>query len=325
MPNDAPNHPSNATLFCTLSGGQRPSAAQLADFAAKYEQLREKTDSTVASLTTNLEGTVTELNAQANTRLESLTASAETRITNLVTETSTRLSNSEAEQQARLLSNLNEFTNNSDAVVQAMVAKGDETIKSGEAEFKRLVGQLDELEGRIKEAIERATGYTLFHAFQRRQQDIAKAKNFWAISLAVCVVIALAASAIFIYSLRNIQVYNVAFFLKLSFSLPLIYAIAFCNLQYSRERKLEEEYAFKSSISISLDPYQKLVATLIDKGNPTELSKYSEFIIQSVSRVFTSPTDHVFEGQQSDKNSAEKIVKAVGDVIEPIIKGLSRR
>ena len=101
-------------------------------------------------------------------------------------------------------------------------------------------------------------------------------------------------------------------------------AIAFCNLQYSRERKLEEEYAFKSSVSISLEPYQKLVAALVDKGNPTELSKYTEFIIQSVNRVFTSPTGPVFEGIPSEKNYAEKIIKAMGDVIEPVVKGLKR-
>lgn len=60
------------------------------------------------------------------------------------------------------------------------------------------------------------------------------------------------ASGFFIYSLQVVQVYNAAFYLKLSISIPLIYAIAFCNLQYSLERKLEEEYAFKSSVSSPL-------------------------------------------------------------------------
>ena len=104
----------------------------------------------------------------------------------------------------------------------------------------------------------------------------------------------------------------------------MIYAIAFCNMQYSRERKLEEEYAFKSSVSISLDPYQKLVAGLIDKGNPAEMARYAEFVIQSINRIFTSPTDPVFADVGGDKNSADKIIHAVGDVIEPILKGLKR-
>jgi hypothetical protein len=117
-----------------------------------------------------------------------------------------------------------------------------------------LVNELEVLEARIRESIERATGYTLFHSFQKRQLDLAKSKRFWGIALAIAVAISLCASAGFIYSLRYVQVYNAAFYLKLSISLPIIYAIAFCSVQYSRERRLEEEYAFKSNISISLDP-----------------------------------------------------------------------
>ena len=49
----------------------------------------------------------------------------------------------------------------------ANMAEG--SINAGEEEVKRLVAQLDELEGRIKDAIERATGFTLFHSFQTRR------------------------------------------------------------------------------------------------------------------------------------------------------------
>ena len=185
------------------------------------------------------------------------------------------------------------------------------------------MAQLDELEGRIRESIERATGYTLFHAFQKRQEEIAKSKNFWGFALATTVCISLIASGFFIYSLQYVQVYNAAFYLKLSISIPLIYAIAFCNVQYSRERRLEEEYAFKSSISISLDPYQKLVGALVSKTAPDEIAKYTAFVIDSINRVFTSPTVKIFDSRD-DKNAAEKIIKAVGDVIEPVVKGMKR-
>jgi hypothetical protein len=104
----------------------------------------------------------------------------------------------------------------------------------------------------------------------------------------------------------------------------LIYAIAFCNVQYSRERRLEEEYAFKSSISISLDPYRKLVEQLVDETSPTEKAKYTAFVIDSVNRVFTSPTSVIFDDQSSDKNSAEKVIKAVGDIIEPLAKAIKK-
>ena len=55
------------------------------------------------------------------------------------------------------------------------------------------------------------------------------------------------------------------FYLTISMALPLIYATPFFNLQYSRERRLAEEYASKSNISISLIPYKDLVEKLVIK------------------------------------------------------------
>jgi hypothetical protein len=44
--------------------------------------------------------------------------------------------------------------------------------------------------------------------------------------------------------------------------------------------------------------------------------------------VFTSPTEPIFEGTPNERNYAEQIIKAVGktlgDVIEPLVKGLRR-
>jgi hypothetical protein len=290
----------------------------------KYEEFLATTNTEMSTLVAKLDESIKDLTKRTRTDLESLTVSADSRVTELVSGTTTRLTKAESAQQAKLTEQLQEFATASTTAVQAFVTKSDASLSSGNDELKRLLTQLDELEGRIREAIERATGYTLFHAFQKRQLDIAKAKNFWAVALAFCVLLSLIASGYFIYSLQFVTEYNVAFYMKLSISIPLIYAIAFCNLQYSRERKLEEEYAFKSSVSISLDPYQKLVAGLVDKAQPEELAKYTAFIIESVNRVFTSPTEPTFEGSRSQRNYTERIIKAVAGALKPFAQGLRR-
>ncbi|MBI5409272.1 MAG: hypothetical protein HZA14_07890 [Nitrospirae bacterium] len=115
---------------------------------------------------------------------------------------------------------------------------------------------------------------------------------------------------------------NVAFYIKLSLSLPIIYAITFCTVQYSRERKLEEEYAFKSNISISLIPYQELVSKLVGNDTPTEKEKYTAFIIESISKVFTSPTEKVFEDEGRQKGITDKAIKQITQLLEPVVKAL---
>ena len=119
---------------------------------------------------------------------------------------------------------------------------------------------------------------------------------------------------------------DVAFYLKLSISIPLIYAISFSTVQYSRERKLEEEYAFKSNISISLDPYQELVSRVMKiavvdpEQAKLEQAKFTAFIIESINKVFTSPTERVFESPQKEQpitdRALEKAIKLVATLAE---------
>lgn len=252
-------------------------------------------------------------------------------LTDLITNSEARLAQAEAAQKIALDGSLVQFDKLREVRLKEIdtefrrtsaevEAKATSCIERNDAELKRLTSELEALEGQIRESINRATGFSLFHSFQKRQEDLAKAKNRWAIALGVAVCISLIASGFFIYSLKFVHEYNAAFFLKLSIALPLVYTIAFCNLQYSRERALEEEYAFKSSISISLDPYERLVKRVVDPTKPEELSKYTAFLIGSVNQVFTPPTAHkVSDGEEKSGEVLETILKPVGEFLKPFL------
>ncbi|MEK6616154.1 MAG: hypothetical protein AABZ32_08605, partial [Bacteroidota bacterium] len=136
----------------------------------------------------------------------------------------------------------------------------EKAVQNNKIETENLITQLKKLEDQIKVQIQKATGFSLFHSFQTRQEALAKSKRFWVYALSSLVAISIGLTLYVISTTADI---NVAFYIKLSLSLPIIYAITFCTVQYSRERKLEEEYAFKSNISISLIPYQELVSKLV--------------------------------------------------------------
>lgn len=302
-----------------------------ADAKAQLLTIREQTTASSAKFVDESRSKIDD--DLARVRQES--SDTQQKIDTLALETSSNIANAEAKHEARLTNGLAQFEEKGDAAIAEfsstyaakfteVTAHSESVINKSDLELQRLTTELNSLEGRIRESIERATGFTLFHSFQKRQLDLAQSKRFWGIALAVAVGVSLIASGVFIYSLRFVQVYNAAFYLKLSISIPLIYAIAFCNVQYSRERRLEEEYAFKSNISISLEPYQKVVEKFIDQQKPEERLKYATFIIDSINRVFTSPTEIVFEDHAKDRNSAEKVIKAVGDIIDPLAKALRK-
>jgi hypothetical protein len=194
------------------------------------------------------------------------------------------------------------------------------TIEKNDKEAERLTAYLAELESRIHKSIERATGFSLFHAFQNRQSGLRQSTIWWAGGLGACVLISAGVAVWLIHSITTAPQYGPLFFMKLAISIPLVFAITFCSVQYSRERRLEEEYAFKSSISISLEPYRKLVSELIDKNQPTEVAKYTEFLIGSINRVFTSPVAQVFDGDDVPSKDAGGLLKTAGNVAESLIK-----
>lgn len=192
------------------------------------------------------------------------------------------------------------------------------TIKKNSEETQTLISQLGELEDQIKNQIQKATGFSLFHSFQTRQEQLARSKRFW---IGAIIALVIASIGVSIFVMTTTDTFDVAFYLKLSMSLPLIYFITFCTVPYGRERKLEEEYAFKSNISISLVPYKELVEGLINDKQAGEREKFTAFIIDSVTKVFTSPTDSVFD---TDKRSSDpkdilgQIEKAVGAIVKPL-------
>jgi hypothetical protein len=325
-----------------LASTEKAMSEKHAEFQSKFDQVRVDQETEIKALRENIVGSLQELQIATQGKIDAGVAASEKRskeleeeVRKVATETNDWISKAELDLETRVSSQISDFTQNATKLTteiqadhQAKLAeigeKSDRAISTNDAEFKRLSSNLNELEGRIRESIERATGFTLFHSFQKRQLDLAKSKKFWGIALACAVAISLCASAAFIYSLRYVQVYNAAFYLKLSISLPIIYAIAFCSVQYARERRLEEEYAFKSSISISLDPYQKLVAQLVDKDKPEELAKYTAFVIDSVTRVFTSPTEQIFDDHSANNSSAEKLIKSLSDFLQPLLKALNK-
>jgi hypothetical protein len=197
-------------------------------------------------------------------------------------------------------------------------ARSAETITGNEKKTKLLLEDLNTLKEQIKEQIQQATGFALFGAFQSRQNEISKAKAYWVWAIGILVFVSAAVTAWIAHEAQSYSANSFAFWIKLSLTVPLAFAITFCTVQYSRERRLEEEYAFKSSISVSLNPYRDLIQSIL-KNEPGEQNKYADFVIEAVRNVFTPPTDKVFDAQQKEGLTA-KTFKQTAEIIGTAVK-----
>lgn len=202
---------------------------------------------------------------------------------------------------------------------QKLATRSEETIEANHKKTEELIADLAKLKDQIREQIQQATGFQLFGAFQARQNEIAKSKNIWVYAITALVAISAGVTIWIAHEAQFYSVNNFAFWVKLSLTVPLGFAITFCTVQYGRERRLEEEYAFKSSVSVSLNPYRDLVHSILEKDGQVDQSKYTDFVIGSVTNVFTPPTDKVFD---TDKKSGftQKTFKQTAEIIGTAVK-----
>jgi hypothetical protein len=186
-------------------------------------------------------------------------------------------------------------------IESGMKARSEETIEKNREEVERLVAELATLKESVKEQIAQATGLGQFGAFQSRQNTIAEGKYLWVGAIGALVTIVLFLTYFIAAHAQSGDLHSAAFWIKLSMNVPLGFLISFCTIQYSRERRLEEEYAFKASISVSLNPYRELIYSILEKEGALADGSYTNFVVDSVRNVFTSPTEEILMRQRSSK------------------------
>ena len=198
--------------------------------------------------------------------------------------------------------------------------RSEETIEKNSEETKKHVEELAALKERIKDQLAQATGFGQFGAFQSRQNTVSKGKNFWIWSVGVLAFLVVGLTCFIAYSTASGDLHSAAFWIKLSMNIPLGFLITFCAIQYNRERRLEEEYAFKASISVSLTPYRELIFSILQKDGVLQDGNYTKFVVDSVREIFTSPTERVFESSKGIEGIPEKALKTAAELIGTALK-----
>ena len=158
-----------------------------------------------------------------------------------------------------------------------------------------LISKNKELNYKLEQQIQKATGGSLFGVFDKRKEELSKNLYGWLIASGIAIFILLGLSYSIVSDVSKKDFSEWLFFAKLSGSLPLIYLIYFTSNRFTKERRLIEEYAFKSTISFALEPYSKLIEKLKDDS---ATQQYKDFMIDSIRDIFSTPTDKVFSKEE---------------------------
>lgn len=289
------------------------------DTNAKVDSAVDLLKENETSLATDLRKRIEDHSYETNQKLSTLIETSNTALSTSQQATDAKLDaaiQSNSKLTATLISDTQQKTLD---LEKNLNERSNQTIGTNNEKTVALTVELGKLEEQIREQIQQATGFRLFGAFQARQNEIVKARNTWFYAILVLAWIAAVVTIWIAHEAQSYKVTDVALWIKLSLTIPLAYLITFCTVQYSRERRLEEEYAFKSAISVSLNPYRDLIRSMLEKDGTLEQTKYTQFVIDSVTNVFTPPTDKVFEGEKH-QGFPKKALKEVAEVVGTIAK-----
>jgi predicted nucleic acid-binding Zn-ribbon protein len=214
----------------------------------------------------------------------------------------------------------NDFFNRVDEYIKKMNEKTEfmeEQIETFKRNTEDIINRNEELTKEIEEQLQKATGVSLFHTFEKRKNELYKGLNWWKVGVFFFGLVLLSISLWIFNDLKGENFNSSMFLLKITIATPLVYLLYFTSSRYTKERRLIEEYAFKSTISLALKPYIDLVKKIEEDGAD---GKYKDLLIKSIEDIFQSPTDKVFspkhdEGKEENKSN---IISMIGKIMEEL-------
>lgn len=216
---------------------------------------------------------------------------------------------------------MTEAKKDADAMVSKAVNETDARMKNFGERTETIVKENESIQSKIKEYLQLAVGASLFSAFDKRRRRVSINTYVWGALLAASITGTIWWAYWFAEHIAGNgkdHLYVPVMLARLLFAAPITFLVTFCAKQYSKERRAEEEYAFKSTISVSLDAYRDLLQRAT-KENPSVGAKHLESL---VSEVFDNPVRRLYPTGRHDNSEDEGA--SIGQMLKIAEKALDK-
>lgn len=199
--------------------------------------------------------------------------------------------------------------------------QSEDSVADFRERTKSIVNTNESLIDQIQNHLRKAIGASLFSAFDTRRRQITVASWVWAALLLVSVGGTIGFTIWFAIKFAELVKDNpsslqwTVVYTRLVVVAPLAFLIAFTAKRYASERRAEEEWAFKSAISISLEPFRDLIARMKEKDQQVE------FVERLVSEIFDNPSKRLYtESSAKEEKDKPDILVLLKDALDKIPK-----
>ena len=165
-------------------------------------------------------------------------------------------------------STLQEFDANSKEKIDS-IQSGYDSVSANVEEVRKMMGYI-------------ADG-TLSHSFNKRKENIKRSEKLWMwVSLGTLALLIAWVCVVFIWLSANTGIVWADILINGIKATPLAFAFGFSLTEYSKERNLLEEYAFREAVAVTLTAYLEQL-----NGDNTEEQK--KLLINTVEKLYTKP------------------------------------
>lgn len=175
---------------------------------------------------------------------------------------------------------------------------GNEFIESNRAEIVRLTGM--------------AADGALGSKFDARQSKLTEGLSFWRNSVPGVTIMSIL-WVIVVFTCLTAKTENawINLLINLLKTSPSFILMGFVFNQYNKERNLQEEYAFKSAVAMTLTAYSNMLENKDEEGNKTR----QEMLLKSIEQLYNQPRIHSQTRESTSTNQLKEVIQSLSDVV----------
>lgn len=178
-----------------------------------------------------------------------------------------------------------------------------------------LLDRAESLQNDVDDLLSGAISGALGNRFEDRKIELRRSSKFWAGMTILAVTVLIVAAWIIFQDIVGRADLGYTTLSKLALLLPVSVAVWFTARNYGRERKLLEEYAFKTSISLSLDGFREVLEKQISEQDATTIG---DFLTTSMAQIYTNPLFNLAKAEKVEESEDVTNIETMKEVWESL-------
>lgn len=164
-----------------------------------------------------------------------------------------------------------------------------EVIEDQEGNIAEHQEELDRLLETASNLVKGQAGASIGRQFEERKEELEKGLFWWKIA-SVLSITSLVIFSIYIYrDLASGSIEGVTSLSTVSLVLPISVAVWFSVSQFNQQKRLMQEYEFKSNMALSLMGFREVLKEDIPEDEQAEVGK---FVISTMDKIYSNPQEN---------------------------------